>query len=276
MPFIFDNKDTAARPVFQPAALLREARRQKGLAIVDVPPVCILDPDGDIARKLKQTGRSQPLQDWPCYHTGLDTFVLEGQTVGIIGCAVGAPFAVLVAEELFACDCRLLLSITSAGQIAPVGQPPYFVIIDRALRDEGTSYHYAPPSEFSHTDPRLVAIAAEAVKGIGLQVTVGASWTTDAPFRETAKAIDAARSRSVLAVEMEAAALYAFAQAAGQQVLCIAQVTNTMGQAGQDFDKGEADGTADALQVLAAILAAVKADFVLMGGSDTPPRQTPF
>ena len=54
----------------------------------------------------------------------------------------GAPFAVLVAEELFACGCRTLISLTSAGQIVPAGSPPYFVVIDRALRDEGTSYHY--------------------------------------------------------------------------------------------------------------------------------------
>src|SRR5712691_1381292 len=111
MPSILDNKNTSAPSVFRPAALLREARRQKRLAAVDVPPVCILDPDGDIVRRLRQTGQSQPFEDWPCYHTGLDTFTLAGRIVGIIGCAVGAPFAVLVAEELFACGCRLLLSM---------------------------------------------------------------------------------------------------------------------------------------------------------------------
>jgi len=83
---------------------------------------------------------------------------------------------------------------------------------------------------------------------------VGSSWTTDAPFRETADAIAAARSKGVLAVEMEAAALYAFARKADVKVLCLAHVTNTMGQSGQDFEKGEADGTADALAVLDAIM----------------------
>ena len=85
----------------------------------------------------------------------------------------------------------------------------------------------------------------------------GASWTTDAPFRETADAIETARSKGVLAVEMEAAALYAFARAKGVRVLCLAHVTNTMGQAGQDFEKGEADGAADALAVLSAIAEAL-------------------
>jgi uridine phosphorylase len=256
MPSIRDDKDTSAPSVFLPTALLREARRQKGLVAVGVPAVCILDPDGDIVRRLRQTGEAQPFEHWPCYHTRLDTFVLAGQTVGIVGCAVGAPFAVLIAEELFASGCRLLLSLTSAGQIVSAGPTPYFVIIDRALRDEGTSFHYAPPSEYSEADVNLVARAGEAIKGRSPPVIVGASWTTDAPFRETAEAIEAARSKGVLAVEMEAAALYAFAHATGARVLCLAHVTNTMGQAGQDFEKGEADGAADALGVLGTIAAA--------------------
>jgi uridine phosphorylase len=248
-----DNKNPSSPSVFRPEALLREARRQKRLAAIDVPALCILDPDGDIVRRLRETGQARPFPNWPCYHTALDTFTLAGQTIGIVGCAVGAPFAVLIAEELFASGCRLLVSITSAGQITPAGPTPYFVIIDRALRDEGTSYHYAAPSEYGHADPGLVAMAVAAFKSTGLPATVGASWTTDAPFRETAEAIAAARSKGVLAVEMEAAALYAFAQAANKQVLCLAHVTNTMGQAEQDFEKGEADGTADAMRILEAI-----------------------
>jgi uridine phosphorylase len=160
---------------------------------------------------------------------------------------------VLVAEELFACGCRFLLSVTSAGQIKAAGPTPYFVVINRALRDEGTSYHYSAPAEFGEADPALVALADGALKSCGLRALVGPTWTTDAPFRETEEAIRAAEQRGILAVEMEAAALYAFAKARGADVLCIAHVTNTMGQAGEDFEKGEGDGTADALSVLGAI-----------------------
>lgn len=254
MPPILDNKDASAPSVFRPAALLREARRQKGLALADVPPVCILDPDGDIVRQLRDNRRARPFEGWPCYHTGLDTFTLADRTVGIVGCAVGAPFAVLIAEELFASGCRSLLSLTSAGQITPSGPTPYFVIIDRALRDEGTSYHYAAPSDYADADPSLIAKAVAALKETNIPVFVGPTWTTDAPFRETEQAIQAARAKGALAVEMEAAALYAFAGATGAAVLCLAHVTNTMGQIGQDFEKGEADGTADALAVLEAII----------------------
>ena len=83
-------------------------------------------------------------------------------------------------------------------------------------------------------------MAVNALKAAGLRVIVGPTWTTDAPFRETAEAIEAAKRRGILAVEMEAAALYTFARARQAKVLCIAHVTNTMGQAAQDFEKGEA------------------------------------
>jgi uridine phosphorylase len=258
MPPLLNNKHHAAASVFSPAALLREARRQKGLPLAEVPAVCVLDPDGDILRRLKASGEAQRLDTWPCYHTDLYTFTLADRSVGIIGCAVGAPFAVLLAEELFASGCRFLINLTSAGQIVPAGRLPYFVVIDRALRDEGVSYHYAPPSDYSEADPALVAAAVYGLNESGVAFHIGASWTTDAPFRETEEAIAAAQAKGILAVEMEAAALYAFAHATKRKVLCLAHVTNTMAVAEQDFEKGEADGTVDALRVLNSIIRSEK------------------
>ena len=257
-PPILDNKDPEAASVFEPAALLRQARRQKGLPVAAVPRLCVLDPDGDIVRRLQNSGQAMRAADWPCYHTALHRFRLAGETAGIVGCAVGAPFAVLVAEQLFACGCRILISLTSAGQIVPASRPPYFVVIDRALRDEGTSYHYAAPADFAEADPGMVAAAMQALDDAGLHAHVGPSWTTDAPFRETATAVAAARARGVLAVEMEAAALYTFARRRNKAVLCLAHVTNTMGLADHDFEKGEADGTAAALTMLEALAAGLE------------------
>jgi uridine phosphorylase len=229
-PPILSRKHYEASSAFTPESLLREARRQKGLSTVAVPKICILDPDGDIVRHLRATGRATRHAGWACYHTDLYAFHHEGCEYGIVGCAVGAAFAVLIAEELFASGCQLLISVTSAGQVAPVQAPPYFIVIDRALRDEGTSYHYLPPSEYSEADVQLTRLAEEALTLAGMSFRVGATWTTDAPFRETQEAIEAALQAGILAVEMEAAALYAFAKARGQPVLCFAHVTNQMGR----------------------------------------------
>ena len=77
----------------------------------------MLDPDGDIVRWLVATRRAERESHWPCYPTDLFTFAWDDMRLGIIGCAVGASFAVLVAEELFASGCELPISVTSAGQI---------------------------------------------------------------------------------------------------------------------------------------------------------------
>jgi len=252
-PPILRHKDLSAPSVFTPDALLREARRQKGIANSLVPDICILDPDGDIVRHLLATGRARRLSTWACYHTDLLAFEHDGLSYGIIGCAVGAAFAVLVAEELFASGCRFLVSMTSAGQILPVRPPPYFIIIDRALRDEGTSYHYLPPAEYSVADPGLIRLAEESLGAADVTTQVGATWTTDAPFRETGAAIAAAEQAGLLAVEMEAAALYAFAAARKHPVLCFAHVTNQMGRIERDFEKGIADGAQESLEVISHV-----------------------
>jgi uridine phosphorylase len=254
-PPIIAGKDHDAPSLFQPQNLLREARRQKRLAEAPIPEFCVLDPDGDIVRHLQRKGAARTCAAWACYHTDLHEFVLDGRTLGVIGCAVGAPFAVLLAEQMFASGCRFLLSITSAGQIVKRGEPPYFVVIERALRDEGASYHYLPPAEYAEADRALTAGAMAALEAAGIPAQSGAAWTTDAPFRETEAAIEAARQRGILAVEMEAAALYAFASARRRRVLCLAHVTNTMAQQHVDFEKGEADGATQSLRVIAALAA---------------------
>ena len=247
---LFALRDYEAPALFTPQNLLREARRQKGLADGRVPAICVFDPDGDLVDFLHATGRARRHPTWVCYHTVLDTFVQDEIEYGMVGRVVGAPFAVLVAEELFASGCQLLISITSAGQILPVGQPPYMILIEQALRDEGTSYHYLPPAPYSFLHPTLREMVSAHWDHNLAPLHIGASWTTDAPFRETEAMIVQRRAEGILAVEMEAAALYALAQARQYQIICFAHVTNQMGQTEGDFEKGEASGSETALSVV--------------------------
>ena len=93
--------------------------------------------------------------------------------------------------------------------------------------------------------------------GIGVERgRYGATWTTDAPFRETESSLATARAAGALAGEMEAAALYAFARARGRAVVCFAHVTNQMAQVDGDFEKGPANGS---VQALAATIATARA-----------------
>ena len=260
VPPILRDKFHEHPSAFTPQNLLREARRQKGIARGVVPEVCVLDPDGDIVRAVLAGGEAERDPSWACYHTELFRFQQDDVTFGIVGGAVGASFAVLVAEQLFASGCRLLISVTSAGRITPVGDPPYFVLIEKALRDEGTSYHYLPPSEYAHLNSDLRHRLASAFDGVPLMVRPGATWTTDAPFRETERAIASARAEGILAVEMEAAALYALAEAKQYAIVCLAHVTNQMATVDGDFEKGDAAGSGDARRMIGLVERALRSD----------------
>lgn len=252
---LIERRDHVAPSVFRPESLLREARRQKGLAPGSVPAVCILDPDGDIVTHVRRHG-AEPCPQWACYHSTMWTWASGDIACGIVGHVVGGPFAVLAAEQLFASGCELLINVTSAGQITDAGPPPYYILIERALRDEGTSYHYLPPSRYAAADPALVALAADALAQAGHRFHVGDSWTTDAPFRETEETIASRRAAGILAVEMEAASLYAFAAARARPVLCVAHVTNQLGCVDGDFEKGDHMGAAGSLELVMALAAA--------------------
>jgi len=248
---ILAHKHYASSTLFEPAALIREARRQKSLNPSNVPSICVLDPDGDLSRHLNHSGAKRH-PGWACYHTEMYELELDDITVGVIGCAVGASFAVLLAEQLFVSGCKLLISVTSSGQLVEAGNPPYFILIDKALRDEGTSYHYLPPSAYafrrSALDPLTNSISAKAP-----HVIRGGTWTTDAPYRETSEAIAYAKSLKLLAVEMEASALYAFAEARERDVICFAHVTNRMATVENDFEKGDNAGNTAMVALLKVI-----------------------
>src|SRR6476659_213566 len=178
IPPILAHKHYKTPSAFTPENLLREARRQKQISGASIPLVCILDPDGNMVRRLLAGGEARLEPAWACYHTQLFSFSRGGIDFGIVGCAVGASFAVLIAEEMFASGCKLLISVTSSGQIVPIRPPPYFILIERALRDEGTSYHYIAASEYSHADAPLIAALDGAFDEMPVPVLVGATWTT--------------------------------------------------------------------------------------------------
>jgi hypothetical protein len=89
-PPILEYKDPGSPSLVEPAVLLRQARRLKGLTVVDARPVRILDPDDDMVRHLKSCGQARRFDPWPCCHADLYTFPLGRKTVGVVGRAAAA------------------------------------------------------------------------------------------------------------------------------------------------------------------------------------------
>lgn len=253
---LLKNKVYAELSVFRPENLLREARRQKGLQECHVPEFCVLDPDGDLVEYLIDRQKAAQSKCWACYHSRLYTFKIGDLEVGIIPGIVGSSYAVLVAEQLFVSGCQYLLSVTSSGIINEPDRNKRFALITEAIRDEGTSYHYLSKEMASVIQPHLIQKLHNASGS--LPWFTAKSWTTDAPYRETNTAITAMKRENVCCVEMEAAALYAFALAKNKNIICFAHLTNTMAQEVGDFEKGEHFGSIDTLNLLSHVLRVIK------------------
>jgi uridine phosphorylase len=251
---LISNKEYDTPSVFLPENLLREARRQKSIPDCTIPTICVLDPDGDLAAYLLKTGQATENTCWACYHSKLYNFTLNNVEIGIIPCIVGASYAVLVAEQLFVSGCEFLISVTSAGIINQPSSDKRFALITETIRDEGTSYHYLPADKVARLNETSRKKLSENINSDDCPYFEAKSWTTDAPYRETQTAISAMEKEAVTCVEMEAAALYAFAEAKQKNVICFAHLTNTMAQNEGDFEKGEAFGSIDTLNLLSIIL----------------------
>jgi uridine phosphorylase len=247
---ILNHKIYAEPSVFQPTNLLRESRRQNQIPHGEIPKVCILDPDGNLVDHLNNNNEAILNKYWACYHSLLYTFEISGLTVGIIPRAVGASYAVLIAEQLFVSGCELLISITSAGIVREFDVEKQFALITETIRDEGTSYHYLPKEEPSELSENLFNKLKNS-EDFWQEVK---SWTTDAPYRETQSAIDAMKKNNVTCVEMEASALYAFAKAKEKDVICFAHLTNKMAQKEGDFEKGEDFGSLEMVRLIQEVL----------------------
>jgi len=143
-------------------------------------------------------------------HNGVSLLVLHP--------GVGAPLAAGFMEEAISSGGRQFIACGGCGVLdgeIAVGHP---VIITSAVRDEGTSYHYLPPSREVEANPTATAALEAALRSRQVDYRMGKSWTTDGFYRET----QARRARRVaegcLVVEMEAAAFFAVARFRG--VIC--------------------------------------------------------
>ena len=203
-----------------------------------VPAVCILEFDGDLTDWLVSSGAARPWKSWACFHTSMYALDVGGTLCGIVPRTIGGPYAVLVAEQLKASGAQVILGLTSAGRVAASVPVPSLVVATGAIRDDGTSYHYLPPNCPALAHDQLASSLGRGLLRLGIPVVSGTVWTTDAPYRETNRQLAEYAGQGVLAVEMQAASLFAFSIARGTPVGMVAHVTNGVDHEGSLFEKG--------------------------------------
>jgi purine or other phosphorylase family 1 len=86
------------------------------------------------------------------------------------------------------------------------------IIPDKAYRDEGTSYHYLPDSEYIKLDETYKNLFKDILKEYNFNYNEGATWTIDAFYRETKEKIERYQKKGVICVEMEGASIGAVCQ----------------------------------------------------------------
>ena len=124
---------------------------------------------------------------------------------------VGAPAAAMKMEELIAWGVQQFISIGTAGSLQPKIGIGEIILCEKAIRDEGTSHHYLPPSRYIHAPRRMTNELLSLLKKGNVPHFIGSSWTTDSFYRQTAEEVLHYQKEGVLTVEMEAAALFAVA-----------------------------------------------------------------
>lgn len=125
---------------------------------------------------------------------------------------VGAPLAAFYLEILIAYGCDKFIAVGGAGTLRSDLGLGHLVIPNSAVRDEGTSYHYLPPSRTVAGSPVAIAAIEQILTGKAVPYVVGKTWTTDGIFRETRSRVERRQSEGCLVVEMETATFFAVAQ----------------------------------------------------------------
>lgn len=184
---------------------------------ISAPEVCVFCFFGDVTDGLLQDGRLKKIANhrWEDLDRPLYEMVVKGRRVGVFQPGVGAPLAAALMEEVIASGCRRIIACGGAGVLDSQIAVGTVLIPTSAVRDEGTSFHYLPPSREIRADQKVVDIIENVLRKKDVEYKKVKTWTTDAPYRETPEKIKLRKAEGCLTVEMETAAFLAVAQFRG-------------------------------------------------------------
>lgn len=232
--------ETHAFPILEhdpnPTALIEPSRL---LAPIDIPRHCVLCFFQEVIADLAARGLLRVVHTLRSEIGPNPVYVLDvaGRPLALVHPGLGAPLAGAFMDELIALGCRAFVACGGAGVLAPELVVGHIVVPNAAVRDEGTSYHYLPPSREVFASAAAVAAIEATLLRHGAPYVVGKTWTTDAFYRETAARVARRRAEGCLTVEMEAAAFFAIGQFRG---VTVGQILYS----GDDLSGQEWDGRA--------------------------------
>ncbi len=213
-------------PMLSAEQMIEFRRRQGGLAGIQPPQAVILCLYKGVLKHFRLKYRATKVNGF----LG-DLYVLKQSRgrVAVMGSfGIGSPVVASLADELIAWGVRRLVLLSLAGGLQADLQPGDVILGERAVRDEGASYHYLPPTRYVAAASTLVAELAQACARRGIAQRTGATWSTDAPYRESREEVDQFQSEGVLTVDMESGGLFAVGQVRRVEVASVFVVGDSL------------------------------------------------
>ncbi|MBP5209847.1 MAG: nucleoside phosphorylase [Clostridia bacterium] len=141
---------------------------------------------------------------WPVYEV-----IYRERRLAFVKARVGAPACVGIFEDVLALGAKRIVLCGNCGVLDKRIADCSIILPDAAIRDEGTSYHYAPAADLIPVNREGAGLFLDLCAELGYTCTRGVSWTTDAFYRETKAKVAARRAAGAVCVEMECAAMQA-------------------------------------------------------------------
>lgn len=213
----------------------------KILEPIDIPEHCVLAIFKEVIDKPFDNKDAKPIHQLQSELGPIPIYEIKvnDKRLAVTHPGLGAPFAAAVLEELIALGCRKFIACGGAGVLQKDIVRGMVVVVNSAVRDEGTSYHYLPPSREVKANPKVIGVIETVLQKHKIKYLVGKTWTMDAYYRETKDKISLRKSEDCLTVEMEASALLAVSQFRNVEFGQILGASDDVG--GEEWDQRHSD-----------------------------------
>nr|MCR5100946.1 nucleoside phosphorylase [Butyrivibrio sp.] len=175
---------------------------------IQLPEKCLFTFLGDVVHKYAKDNNAEVVEELITVSHNIKIYVLheKDDDICLVQSTIGAPAAAQIIDSLVFCGCRKVIAVGSCGVLAQIPENAFIVPV-KALRDEGTSYHYLTASRYIELDEEPIAVIERCFIAHDLPFVTCTTWTTDGFFRETKDMVKYRLEEGCSVVEMECAAL---------------------------------------------------------------------
>lgn len=175
-----------------------------------LPEKCLFAFLGDVVHRYAEEKKAEVVQELITVSHIIKVYVLheEKEDICLVQSTIGSAAASQIIDTLVSCGCKKVIAVGSCGVLADIPENA-FLVPERALRDEGASYHYLPASRYIELDREPITAIEETFKKQNLPFVTCTTWSTDGFFRETKDMVKYRLEEGCSVVEMECSALAA-------------------------------------------------------------------